>query len=125
MKSSHVVMIAGLVLGLGVTKPAQAQVNLFGNYAGPVLSKSDYKVGNAAAMRLLNAPPAVGLFQHWRNPLTGNSGMLTILGLSTSAENLPCRKVKSVVDYAKQGSAARAYTLDVCKQSDGKWKVLS
>jgi hypothetical protein len=127
MKFSRVVLSTGFIAGLAlaVARPAHAQVDLLRPTNGPVLTKSDFEVGNAAAAKLLAGPPDVGYYQDWHNPKTGNGGTLTILDVSTSPEGLPCRKVESDVEYSKKGSSTKVFSLNVCKQSDGSWKLLS
>jgi surface antigen len=127
MKFSRVVLSAGFIggLALGVARPAHAQVDLLRPTNGPVLTKSDFVLGNEAATKLLEGPPDIGYYQDWHNPKTGNGGTLTILDVSTSPEGLPCRKVESDVKYYKKTSSTKVYSLNVCKQSDGSWKLLS
>jgi hypothetical protein len=104
---------------------AQAQlINPFGVNNGTLLTANDYKLGGAAAKKLLADPPAVGRYETWSNPVSGNRGELTIMEISTS-KDMPCRKVKSHIIYKKAGALPRDVTLDACQVPSGEWKIVS
>ncbi len=116
----------GLLLLAALAAPAQAQINPFGSYKGPVLSAGDYKAAGPVVVKLLNEKPAVtGSTAAWSNPASGNSGTFTIDSLFT-ADNMPCRKVTAHVNYARTpGQYPRGFSLDACQLPDGQWKVRS
>ncbi len=102
---------------------AQAQIiNPFGVNNGTALTAEDYKVARVAVGKLLDEPPAVGRYEDWSNPASGNKGKLTITDIFTR-DSMPCRKVNSLIEYSKKGSAPVTLVLDTCKTSAG-WKVV-
>ncbi len=110
-----------VVLLLGFSGSAQAQINPFRSYKGPVLTQEDRKQASDAVTRLLgNAPPAVGAFETWDGPTSGNSGSLTV-ERAFRRQNSECRSVRSHVTY-KAGND-RTFVLDACLIA-GKWKLL-
>jgi surface antigen len=126
-KLSRLAWLAALggTLALSGAPAAQAQLSyIFGTTSGPRLSDEDYKIASAAVVKLLNeTPAAVGRFEHWSNPASGNHGKLTIQSLYTM-NNMPCRKVSSYVVYnAKSGLAPRTTVLGACQVPSGEWKT--
>jgi surface antigen len=117
-------LIASIILSAGYARSANAQMlNPFGGYNGPTLGKDDYIVARNAVATLLNeAPPAVGRYEHWKNPTSGNHGKFTIVSIFTS-KGLPCRKVSAEIIYSKAGSSPRSFALDACKLPSGEWKT--
>lgn len=114
-------LLGGLTL-LGMASAAQAQINPFKNYNGPVLTKADYAAGREAAIRLLGTtPPPVGASESWAGPTSGNHGTLTV-ERAYRQRNLDCRAVRSKVDY--KAGRERSLLLNTC-QIDGKWKLTS
>jgi surface antigen len=116
-------VLAGALLGTA----AQAQMfNPFGiGYNGPTLKQDDYNIAKVAVGKLLNEKPAtVGRYESWSNPASGNHGKFTILTIYTQ-DNMPCRKVKADVIYAKAGAPARSFTLGACQISTGQWKTVT
>ena len=99
---------------------AQAQINPFRNYSGPVLAKADIAAGREAAARLLaNPSPEVGAEETWKGPASGNSGTLTIERIYQQRGH-DCRAVRSTVLY-RQGTQ-RSFQLHTC-QIAGQWKL--
>lgn len=116
--------LGGFLVMAGAS-PAQAQMfNPFGSNTGSVMTKADYAAGRAAATRLLDDDtPAVGRYESWTNPTSGNHGVLTIQSIFTK-NDMPCRTVRSYVEYSKKGSAPYSAVLDVCKLATGEWKIV-
>jgi surface antigen len=113
------------LLAIGHAGAARAQmINPFGVNNGMLLTADDYKLGGAAAKQLFSDPPAVGRYETWSNPVSGNHGRLTILEMYTS-KDMPCRKVKSHVVYKKTGALPRDVTLNACQLPTGEWKIVS
>ena len=114
-------MFALAVLAAVTAAPsAQAQINPFRNYSGPVLAKADITAGREAAARLLAQPaPQVGAAETWKGPSSGNSGTLTIERIYVQ-HGRDCRAVRSTVVY-RQGTQ-RSFQLHTC-QIDGQWKL--
>jgi len=117
-------LIVACALVLAHAGAARAQIiNPFGVKTNANLTSDDYKLGRAAVDRLLAEPPAIGRYEDWSNPASGNKGTLTIVGILTK-NNMPCRKVKSYIVYGKKGAAPNTLVLDVCDTSTG-WKIAS
>ncbi len=125
LKLAFLLMLAGS-LAIVSCKTAEAQmINPFGTYNGPTLGKEDYKLARAAVGELLNEKtPAVGGYDTWSNPASGNHGKFTILEIFTS-KGMPCRKVNAYISYGKPGSTPRSFTLNVCKLPSGEWKTVA
>jgi surface antigen len=103
---------------------ARAQIiNPFGVNNGNQLTKDDFTLGRAAVAKLLDDSPAVGRYEDWSNPATGNHGKLTITDIY-SQNSMPCRKLDSLIEFSKKGAAPNTLIIDVCKTSSG-WKVVS
>jgi hypothetical protein len=59
--------------------------------------------------------------REWKNPGTGNSGKMEVLGTTTSAAGTPCKRLR-ITNVAHNGVNSRAsYTF--CKETD-KWMVV-
>lgn len=101
---------------------ADAQINPFRSYKGPVLSKADLEQGRQAADRLLNADAGkVGASETWTGPVSGNSGTLTVESAFERKGNT-CRSLRSVVNY--KAGTNRKWTLNVCRLPNGEWKLV-
>jgi surface antigen len=101
---------------------AQAQINPFKGYNGPVLTKADLDQGMQAANRLLNTDAAeVGASETWTGPTSGNRGTLTVQN-AFERHGTTCRSLRAVVNY--KAGAKRTWTLNVCHQPNGEWKLV-
>jgi hypothetical protein len=117
-------LIFACALVLAHAGAAQAQIiNPFGVNNNTNLTSDDYKFGRAALDTLLAEPPAIGRYEDWSNPASGNKGKLTIISIFTK-NGMPCRKVKSYIVYRKKGAAPSTLVLDVCETPAG-WKIAS
>jgi hypothetical protein len=120
-------LFAGALLATTGGTAARAQMfTPFGmGYNGPSLKQDDYDAAKVVVVKLLNEKPAeVGRYESWSNPASGNHGKFTILGIFTQ-DNMPCRKVKADVIYAKAGAAPRSFTLGACQIPSGQWKTVT
>lgn len=116
-------MIAGF-LAFAHANSAQAQIiNPFGVNNGNQLTKDDFALGRAAVAKLLADSPAVGRYEDWSNPATGNHGRLTITDIYTQ-NSMPCRKLDSLITFSKKGASPNTLVIDVCQTSAG-WKVVN
>ena len=101
---------------------AQAQINPFWGYKGPVLTKDDIQQGVQAADKLLRADEAkVGTSEKWNSPTSGNSGTFTVQRAFERKGNT-CRSLKFVIDYKTR--TRRTWNLDVCRVANGDWKLV-
>jgi hypothetical protein len=120
-------LLAGALLGTAGGTAARAQIfSPFGlGYNGPALKQDDYDIAKVAVGKLLNEKPAqAGRYESWNNPASGNHGKFTILSIYTQ-DNMPCRKVKADVIYAKAGAPPRSFTLGACQIPSGQWKTVT
>lgn len=123
MRHAWPALIAGFYL-LAHAGAAQAQIiNPFGVNNNNTLTNEDFTLGRAAVTKLLSEPPAVGRYEDWSNPATGNHGKLTITRIFTQ-KSLPCRKLSSHIVFSKKGSSPNTLVFDVCQTSSG-WKIAS
>jgi hypothetical protein len=119
------VLVLGGLLAIVQAGTARAQlINPFGVNNGTLLTADDFKLGGAAFNKLLSDPPAVGRYETWSNPVSGNHGKLTIVEMYTS-NDMPCRKVKVHNVYNKAGALPRDWTLNACQLPTGEWKLAS
>ncbi len=124
LRSAWPALIVAGFLVFAHSHAAQAQIiNPFGANNGNQLTKDDFALGRAAVAKLLNDAPAVGRYEDWSNPASGNHGRLTIARLYTQ-NSMPCRKLDSLIEFSKKGAAPNTLVIDVCKTSDG-WKVVN
>ncbi len=110
-----------VLLLLGLSGGAWAQiVPLFGN-AGPFLNGADFSLADVAARTLLEPKPASrGTAASWSNAASGNSGKLT-MGRAYQMQGNECRAV-SWHEVFKAGSQ-RTVQLETCRIS-GVWKLM-
>ena len=59
--------------------------------------------------------------REWKNPGTGNSGKLEVLGISRSAAGTPCKRLR-ITNVAHNGVTGRA-SHTFCKETD-QWMVV-
>lgn len=103
---------------------AQAQINPFRGYKGPVLSKDDLAAGRAAADKLLGEDQAVvGKAEAWAGPTSGNHGTISVVK-TYQRQGMGCRTLKSEVRYKKTGTPPRTMNVDVCQVKSGAWKLM-
>lgn len=114
--------LLGTFVGGFITQPANAQINPFRNYSGPVLSNADINTGREAAAHLLDAPsPHVGASAAWTGPTSGNTGTLTIERIYQQKGN-DCRALRSLVRY--RDGRERSMLLHTCRV-EGRWRLTS
>jgi hypothetical protein len=103
---------------------ADAQINPFRGYRGPVLSKQDLAAGRAAAGKLLNEDHAeIGRSEDWTGPTSGNEGTITVQR-AFKRQGMECRALRSEIRYKSNPAAPRTLNLDVCRIHNGEWKLL-
>jgi len=59
----------------------------------------------------------------WKNPESGNSGMVTLLG-AFSRQGHRCERIEYRIS-PPQGTPSDRFTLTSCQQADGSWKLAS
>lgn len=113
----------GLALALMVEWPSSSHaqfVPFFGNM-GPFLNQEDFTLADAAVHKLMDPQPApLGTAVSWDNPVSGNSGILT-MGRAYHKMGYDCRVVRWH-DLFKKGTQ-RTVMLNTCHVS-GVWKLM-
>jgi surface antigen len=118
----HRCSLALLLLALGVTQPALAQINPFRGTSATPLNNDDIAALTDATNRLLDRPQlAKGNSDTWNNPKSGASGTVTA-GDTTQYKGLGCRVMIYKVNVPGP-QAERTRTLTWCKTKDG-WKTI-
>jgi hypothetical protein len=112
------------ILMVAWSSAANAQVNPFRGYRGPVLSQEDLAAGRAAAAKLLNEDHAeIGRSEDWTGPTSGNGGTITVQR-AFKRQGMECRALRSEIRYKSTSAAPRTFNLDVCRVHTGEWKLL-
>ncbi len=122
-------MLSTLALLAGLAalsaQAANAAVFLRGYMSGvpsSAMTSGDWDAFQSAAQSLLNQMPStIGQSQDWQGP-SGAHGKLTIDKIY-ERKDLPCRTVSALFN-GKSGNGGRSYTLNVCRDAQGDWKLL-
>lgn len=108
---------------LALAPPGASAINLhFLNY-DPVtqMKESDWELESEVFLKTVEEA-SDGTSLEWENPETGNSGTITALKRFQGPQGEPCRRIRETF---KSKSYDSQYTLSVCKNADGEWKVES
>jgi surface antigen len=84
--------------------------------AGTILDKA-----NVAAARALESVPA-GQSVAWRNPDSGNAGVVTPMRTYQTANGQYCREYTQTINVG--GEKHQSYGT-ACRQADGTWRIVS
>jgi|GEM_PF-2446615 len=118
--------LSGLLFALLAVLPAAAlaQVNpVVPNQIWPGgLSDDDISRMGAAAARLYEGH-AIGDVERWRNPDTGNAGLVRLTRRFES-NGAPCRTLQYVIRVAKRPRTPAHYRITWCKLNTGEWKIV-
>ena len=128
-RASGVVLLSGLsglLFALLAVLPAgaRAQVNpVVPNQIWPGgLSQDDLRRMGAAAARLYEGH-AIGDVERWRNPDTGNAGLVRLTRRFES-NGAPCRTLQYVIRVAQRPRTPARYRITWCKLKTGEWKIV-
>lgn len=103
---------------------AQAQVNPFGKWAQPGLTKEESTLVSNAAKSVYEKPDVkVGDRADWESKKTGNSGWVEATRLFKYKE-YNCVELLYGFKIKDAEQARNTITLNRCKAPDGTWKVL-
>jgi surface antigen len=116
-------LTAALVLWLaGATQSALAQVlTPHPGLAWPGLSQDDVARMRAATARLYEGR-SIGTVERWRNPDTGNAGLVKLLN-KFDANGMPCRRIEYKI-RVKEKMQPQQYVMNWCKTASGDWKIV-
>lgn len=117
---------AALAATLGSMAPQAAHAStplrgfLFG-IPSSTMSKADWNAfHDATATLLAQMPSVVGHEQSWQGP-TGAHGNVTIQRIFTK-HNMPCRDIHAQF-MTKKANRTLNYTVAVCRDDKGEWKL--
>jgi surface antigen len=100
---------------------ASAQYFPYFENMGPFLNNDDFASADVATRKLMEPEPAaLGTVATWRNPASGNSGILT-MGRAYEKDGNPCRTVSWHVAF--QEGHQHTVLLDTCRIK-GIWKLM-
>lgn len=103
---------------------AQAQINPFGKWAQPGLTKEESTLVSNAAKSVYEKPDVkVGDRADWKSDKTGNSGWVEAMRLFKYKE-YNCVELLYGFNIKDAEQARNTITLNRCKGPDGTWKVL-
>ena len=107
--------------------PAYAQSNPLKTFKdAPKLSRSDLSLMDKTAEKLYGLNTVGdGTNETWTNPRTGDSGTVTVLNSFEKTDRgtgMACRKVQYELSMWNKIKTT-AYTVDWCRQPNGKWKL--
>ena len=101
---------------------ATAQMSPFGT-SGFTMDQRDIDMMAETARPIYQTPPpADGTKYEWENPVTGNSGTMTLLE-SREYQGLPCRKIQYSFKI-KNVSTDFSFVQERCQVASGEWKTL-
>ncbi len=88
----------------------------------PQLSRDDINRMEAAAARLYTGT-GIGTVERWRNPTSGDSGSIKLVGTS-EVKGQPCRRLEYTVRLEQTNQELNTYVLNWCKTTSGEWKIV-
>ena len=111
-----------LVAGVSL---AQAQINPFGRWAQPGLTKEESALVKKAAQSVyMNPNVKPGDKAEWASKKTGNSGWIEAVKLFTYNGNVNCVETLYGFNIKEADQARNTLTINHCKMPDGSWKIL-
>ncbi len=112
----------GLAIALGLfSTPAAAQINFFEGYVIN-LTRGDLDSMNMAAAALYEGAGArIDAISTWKNPKSGNSGVVKLIGIYRY-KGMPCRRLAHAVRIKGEADPKR-FRIDRCRVSNGDWKI--
>ncbi len=109
----------------GSVSLAHAQINPFGRWAQPGLTKEESTlVSNAAQSVYKNPDVKPGDRAEWASKKTGNSGWVEAVKLFTYKSNINCVETLYGFNIKEADQARNTLTINHCKMPDGSWKIL-
>lgn len=109
------------VLTCAVPAWAQSIAPILQSYY-PQLSHEDVERMEAAAARLYTGT-GIGTVERWRNPTSGDSGSVKLVGTS-EMKGQPCRRLEYTVRLEKTNQQLNTYTLNWCRTAGDEWKIV-
>jgi surface antigen len=94
---------------------------LIGGAIGDRLDAADREKASAAASQALESVPS-GQSVAWRNPDSGNSGVVTPVRTYQTSTGQHCREYTQTITIG--GEKHQSYGT-ACRQPDGSWKIVS
>jgi surface antigen len=117
--------LLGSIIGRGNGRlVATAGGAILGGFVGSSIGKSldqaDAAYANQASQRAFeNNQP--GQPMPWKNPQSGNSGVIVPQGYTQAPDGTYCREYQQTIDVGGQQQSAYG---KACRQPDGSWKIV-
>jgi surface antigen len=119
-KTAVTLLLSTVLLVSSFSRSKAEFIPFFGNM-GPFLNREDFTLADAAVHKLMDPQPApLGAAVDWNNPISGNSGILT-MGRTYHKKGYDCRVVQWH-DVFRDGTQ-RTVMLNTCHIS-GVWKLM-
>lgn len=106
---------------IALANPVAAQVNPFVD-TDFELADSDIPILQEAITKLESEDATAGESVHWRNPDSGNRGLVTYSS-DSEFKGLPCRRIQHDI-FLQATDRSFRFIEDRCKTEDGSWKTL-
>ena len=90
-------------------------------YATTIVTHKDWKIIRDTVRHELHGQQP-GTTATWRNPATGHTGTVALLGKSMR-QGMPCERIDYRILSAKLGERPEHYVFDSCRLPDGTWKL--
>jgi surface antigen len=119
MKNRFTALLA-FALGANFSIPPAAAIVMPYAISNLSLSKHDLALMQSAAREQMDGKPD-GTAIAWQNPESGNSGSATLVKTSV-VNGQTCRLIRHTI-LPKGESAPTSYIVNICRQSDGSWKL--
>ena len=109
---------------VGGASLAQAQINPFGRWAQPGLTKEESTLVQKAAQSVYRNPAVKpGDRADWASKKTGNSGWVEAVRLF-QYKDANCIETLYGFNIKEADQARNTLTINHCKMPDGSWKIL-
>lgn len=110
-----------LFISITLAVPVAAQVNPFVD-SDFELAEGDIPILQGAIAKLESEDVIVGESVHWRNPDSGNKGIVTYSS-DSEFNGLSCRRIQHDI-FLQATDRSFRFIEDRCKMEDGSWKTL-
>ena len=115
---------AAMAIMVAGASHALAQINPFGRWAQPGLTKEESAMVSKAARSVYENPNVkVGDKADWENPKNGNKGSVEATKLF-QARGMNCVELLYTFHIKEAEQARNTISMNRCKAPDGTWKIL-
>ena len=121
MRKFVVALVLAPVIGAALAAPAVFARSTIGRYPAYTLTKDDLALMRSADRDQMDGKPD-GTTNSWQNAKSGNSGSAMLVKTSV-VNGEPCRRVRHSI-LPKGKTTPISYLINLCRQSDGDWKLV-